>query len=248
MRRIRSGAAGVFPTALMLAGCALSCATARAGGGASASSPEPPEEMVGRQVWVTVHSEDHGEPRQIVDARFPLEWAGEQIELSDCSSAGESEESDQDDAGRSDESGSSDGAEQPATPKRIVDRELYAMYKDLPAGQEREVARLRCDDSDVMVKVISRDESSAAPARKIRVRIRDKDDQIDLTLAFSSWRRLLDLLGARTGRLHLISGDKEGDRESQQRLEKGLPLLQKLPPTEILRIRQGGESVVIRTE
>jgi hypothetical protein len=123
-------------------------------------------------------------------------------------------------------------------------RRIYREYRDLPEGEERTVDTYTCDDSDVTVRVKSERLEEGPPVERIRLLVHDHDGKnVDLAISLNA----ADFLGKLFSGAAFSFSDSD-DRELRPFLDGDTRLLRRLPPFELVRVRDEGESVVIRTE
>jgi hypothetical protein len=153
-----------------------------------------------------------------VQVQVPLEWVKHDRSLTTCKEHGE---------------------------RRGIDgRALYRKFKDLAEGEEQTVDSYSCHDSEVTVRVKSERLETGPPARKIRVLVRGRDgDNVDIALNLDAATFLGKLF---SGAAFSFTDDE--DEAIRPLLDGDLGLLRGLPPFDLVRVHDRGESVVIRTE
>jgi hypothetical protein len=184
-----------------------------------------PARAAAPQVWVLIHVKDPDKDPGTVDVRMPLEALRDMKGTVSCD-----EDEDGDDSGK----------------ERIEGREIYERYRNLSPGEERQVESRRCHDAHITITASCRDAEEGPPATRLRILVRDKDgdsaDNIDLGLSMDTLKDLGSLL-------NLVGlGSHTKAKDYVKEFPGGLDLLKRLPPFEMVRVIDKGETVIIRTE
>jgi hypothetical protein len=195
-----------------------------------ADTDSQPEDSAGpltaSHVWLVATSDGTDESGRVVHVQIPLEWLRKGGHFR-CGGPEDDPES------------------------QVDGLKLYREFRDLPVGEEREVRKLRCDDSRMVLRVVSRAPEEGRRASKLHIRVRedgDDGDNVDLEFSLSTLQSLGSMIGSIFNG-HWLRLERNGDSDA---LMEDFPgkweILRRLPPFEMVRVEDKGDRVKIWTE